>query len=179
VEFSRELHERARGRFAGLANVEFRFGDSRTELPKILQQFSGLGLFWLDAHWSGSVTYGEGDECPLLAELAVLAASGREALVMIDDARCFLAPPALPHRAAFWPTVAEVCAALAQLPPNYIVVFEDVIISVPLRFRPVVEQHCQLRATAAGKGGGKPKGRAKRWWQKLRGSLAAAPAGRA
>jgi hypothetical protein len=149
IEFSRELYDQARQRYAGLTNVEFIFGDSRKELPKIMSQHTGLILFWLDAHWSGSVTYGEGDECPLMQELEILVQSKCEALIFIDDARCFLSPPPLPHRASFWPTIDEVCFALRRLSVGYVVVFEDVIIAVPTRYRELVQQHCQEKATEA------------------------------
>jgi hypothetical protein len=149
IEFSRELFEQTRQRHAGLANVEFIFGDSRKELPRLVAQAAGLTLFWLDAHWSGSVTYGDGDECPLMEELEILARAGREALIFIDDARCFLAPPAHPHRASFWPAIDEVCAALHRLPVGYVVVFEDVIIAVPARFKELIQRHCQDKATEA------------------------------
>jgi len=151
IEFSRELYEQTRQRHSALTNVEFIFGDCRTELPKILSREPGLSLFWLDAHWSGSVTYGDGDECPLMQELEILAGTGREALVFIDDARCFLSPPVHPHRPSFWPAIDEVCAALRQLRVGYVVVFEDVIIAVPDRFKAIVQQHCQDESTRAWK----------------------------
>jgi hypothetical protein len=147
IEFSKELFERSRERHASLSNVEFIFGDCRTELPKILARQSGLLLLWLDAHWSGSITYGDGDECPLMQELDILAQTGRESIVFIDDARCFLSPPAHPHRASHWPAIDEICLALRKLPASYVVVFEDVIIAVPERFKALVQKYCQDKVT--------------------------------
>jgi hypothetical protein len=53
-------------------------------------------------------------------------------IVLIDDARLFLAPPPLPHEASHWPDIATICGLLSMPgTTRYVVVHEDVIIGVP------------------------------------------------
>ena len=94
-------------------------------------------LFWLDAHWSGSQTYGEDDECPLLEELEIILSSNlKNFAILIDDARLFLAPPPLPHNLEIWPSITDICRAV---PDNYdLIVRNDVIYIIP--------DHVEMRA---------------------------------
>ena len=149
IEYSTVLFEKVIAQYGNIDNIEFIYGDSRDHLPKIINKASGPYLVWLDAHWSGSVTYGEGDECPLLQELAALEGISQEIVVLIDDARLFLSPPPKPHRIDHWPDIWQVIQALKKLPVDYVVVFEDVVIGVPESLRSTVEEHCQRRATEA------------------------------
>jgi hypothetical protein len=100
-------------------------------------------LFWLDAHWSGGETFGEEDECPLLDEIAVIDGDGPSHIILIDDARMFLAPPDLPHEAESWPTIDEVCHALTARRTAFVSIFEDVIIRVPPEMRSSVTAYCR------------------------------------
>ena len=45
------------------------FGDSSVELPKLIQTIAEPCVIWLDAHFSGGTTAGEGKPAPLLLEL--------------------------------------------------------------------------------------------------------------
>ncbi|MDB5294151.1 MAG: hypothetical protein JWO31_134 [Phycisphaerales bacterium] len=77
-------------------------------------------------------------ECPLLAELAAVNAAAADAghVVLIDDARLFLAPPPAPHDPTHWPDLRAVCDALGRHPSDrYVLVFRDVIVAVPSRLR--------------------------------------------
>jgi hypothetical protein len=112
IERSAAQHERAVRRLAAASNVVCMLGDSRTQLAEIAAGLDGPAVFWLDAHWSGGETYGSGDECPLLGELAALAAARAPRFVFVD--------------------------AVRRLGDQYVVVFEDVIVAVPQAARDLV-----------------------------------------
>lgn len=113
IENSREMHCLAKQNLEDIPNVTLLLGDTRTHLPEIVEQHDDL-LYWLDAHWSGGVTYGEGDECPLLEEFETIFAADRNQVILVDDARLFLAPPPKPHRRDHWPTLIEIVQSLPQ-----------------------------------------------------------------
>lgn len=132
VERSVELYTRHEKWLRELKGVTPLLGDSREKLPAIV---AGLGartaVHWLDGHWSGGNTAGEGDECPLLAELACLAGR-RQDIILIDDARLFLSSPPRPYQCEQWPGIADIIDALgpAETRPC-IQIIEDVIFAVP------------------------------------------------
>src|SRR5262249_21242559 len=118
------------------SNIQFRHGDSRTLLGEILGGLGGPAVLWLDAHWCGEGTFGPAAECPLLDELGWVDRSHPGHVIMIDDARLFLAPPPAPHRAEDWPDLLQVCTALTAGPvPRYAALYEDVIVAVPADHR--------------------------------------------
>ena len=126
-----------------LKNVDFLFGDTRNQLPMALSQLSGPAIFWLDAHWSCDVTYGEGDECPLRDELKLLNESPFEHYILIDDAKYFMSPPPPPHNREQWPTLTSVLTALnTPERSRYVVIHEDVIIAVPKSSETVIADYC-------------------------------------
>lgn len=111
IENSPEMHGIAKENLLGISNITMLQGDTRQHLPEIVAKNDNM-LYWLDAHWSGGITYGQDDECPLLEELEIVFASDRNHVILIDDARLFLAPPPSPHRRENWPTLLEVTRAL-------------------------------------------------------------------
>ncbi|KAA1260985.1 hypothetical protein LF1_35270 [Rubripirellula obstinata] len=111
IENSPEMYRIAEQNLSGISNITMLQGDSRQHLPTIVSKNDNM-IYWLDAHWSGGVTYGQDDECPLLEELEIVFASERNHVVLIDDARLFLAPPPSPHRRENWPTLLEITRAL-------------------------------------------------------------------
>lgn len=131
IEKSEKMYEIGEEKLGHIKNVKRLFGDTRSHLPDIVGYNDNI-LFWLDAHWSGGMTYGEEDECPLLDELgAIFSADLTNFAIMIDDARLFLAPPPLPHNYLNWPTIKDICLTV---PEGFdIIVFEDVIYVVPTR----------------------------------------------
>lgn len=154
VEASNERYRSTREMLAALPNVEALFGDSRLLLPPLGPRLQGSSLFWLDAHWCGSDTFGSEEECPLLEEIAAVEslANGRpdDLFVLIDDARLFLSPPPQPHKAEQWPDLKTVLDACARLPGSpYIVVIDDVIVCVPERARGYLQRYCQRVNTEA------------------------------
>lgn len=150
VERSHTLYEQARDSHRNVRNLEFRLGDSRTVLGELVPTLTAPAMFWLDSHWSGGVTSGENDECPLLDEIRIINASPHTHFVLIDDARLFLSPPPEPHRIEQWPAIDTVMFELcARRDRYYTVVFEDVIVAVPPAARTLVAEHCQRASTHA------------------------------
>lgn len=124
IEKSDVMFDIAKENLKDRSNVVMLKGDTREHLEQILEHNDNI-LFWLDAHWSGGDTYGEDDECPLIEELKIIFKYPKRYVILIDDARLFLAPPPHPHKAENWPSLKEIIGIL----PNYkeIIIFEDVI----------------------------------------------------
>lgn len=136
IEGYEPLYERAVGTFGSCKSVRFVLGDSRRALPGVLRSLDAPAIVWLDAHWCGAHTYGNGDECPVLGELEVLNACETPHFVLVDDARLFLAPPPPPHRSDDWPGIDEICRAMdGHAAKRYVAVFDDVIVGVPSHAR--------------------------------------------
>ena len=89
IELDQKLAERATNRFKKLSNIRVIQGTTRNVLPTVLPSPERPTLIWLDAHFSGGVTAGEEDKCPLLAEVELLAVERlpQSTIILIDDAR--------------------------------------------------------------------------------------------
>jgi hypothetical protein len=134
IEAYQPLFEAAVGRFAPHSNVEVIFGSSIDALPAILSNLRAPALFWLDAHWSGEGTGGEDNECPLVSELEIILKHRTDHILLVDDARFFLAPPHKPLNPEKWPDFELITRKIRTLSPNaYVVVIEDVIVVTPDR----------------------------------------------
>lgn len=128
VEKSSVFYEMANKVLKNKENVEVVYGDTRKYLNNVMKKFDNL-LFWLDSHWSGGETYGENDECPLIEELKIIFKYKKNLVVLIDDARLFLAPPPLPHKINNWPSFKEI---INIIPETFsVLIYEDVIYIVP------------------------------------------------
>lgn len=136
IEAQPALHRQARERHAGTANIDFRLGDTRTVLSDLVPTLTSPALFWLDAHWSALDTAGEGDECPVLEELAIINASPLPHVVLVDDARCFLAPPHVPHDPAQWPDIVTLYKAVQGGDRRYACTGFDVVFGIPAEYAP-------------------------------------------
>jgi hypothetical protein len=89
-------------------------------------------LVWLDAHWMEGPKLGP--ECPLLSELAVLAASlvKDKCVILADDARLFINPPPYPHDPSEWPTFDQITEVVKTGFPNHTMRVEgDIIVIAP------------------------------------------------
>jgi hypothetical protein len=135
VESAPEYFEVAKARFMGDDRIRTLLGDSRELITQCVAAGLPTTLFWLDAHWSGDVTAGENDECPLLDEIAAIAHKLDRHFVLIDDARLFLSPPPPPHKADHWPSLCQTVDALRAHHRPHIVVHEDVLVAVPAQAR--------------------------------------------
>jgi hypothetical protein len=115
IEVKPEYHAATSARLKD-TGARFILGDSRVELPKVVAELKGPAMFWLDGH-AGGGHFGPADDCPLLEELAAIAASPHEHFVLIDDARAFLAPPPPPFDPDKWPDLAEVLTVIRRRTP--------------------------------------------------------------
>lgn len=144
IELSEHFYRQSRDRYEHLENIEFIFGDSRTQLKKIVGKLDKPSVFWLDAHWSGGATYGDDDQCPLIEEIKIIGGSRFDNFIFIDDARLFTSPPPPPHQPDQWSDIAALIDTLrAGRSDRYIVIIEDVIIAVPSFAKPIVARYCQ------------------------------------
>lgn len=136
IELSHVFHERAREKYAAISNIAFHQGDTRQVLRSLTRSQVCESLFWLDSHWSGGETAGENDECPILDELDIIFDHACMPFLFIDDARLFLAPPPLPHRAEQWPEIKAILEKTeSKNMPFYFFVVDDVIMIGPERAR--------------------------------------------
>jgi len=146
IELSAELHASARERLRDLPHVRAVHGHSVDWLSDLPDPAIPT-LWFLDGHWSGGVTAGEDDECPILAEIAGLGRGHVDDVIVIDDARLFIAPPPPPHDPAQWPSLQQLTAALrAVKPDHHVAVLDDQIVALPQRARPALEAYEARRA---------------------------------
>lgn len=142
IEASALYAEKARTRFAG-TNVRVVEGSSAAMLARALAASSGAALFWLDAHWCGGLTAGEVSECPFFDEMNVLNARAANDVILLDDARLFLAPPPAPHRPSQWPSLVETISKLENNGARYVVMMDDIFIAIPSRYKDFMIELCQ------------------------------------
>ena len=151
IEGSPDFRRQAQERHADKKNIEFLLGDSRSMLREVVSRLGNTpAIFWLDAHWMPG-SFGETHECPLLEEIAAIHQSTAEHYILIDDARLFLMPPPSPHRASDWPDIVSTLSALnaPDRAPNYSVVHNDVIISIPAFAKEAMQRFYQEQTTMA------------------------------
>lgn len=149
IELSQQLYESTSAGYKHIQNINFLYGHTVEHLKAIVPQLQGSALFWLDAHWSGGITAGQEEECPILRELQIIKESEWEHFILIDDARLFLSPPPAPHQLNQWPALHEVIAELLTFKSQYVVVIEDAIICVPEKAKSVLGTYCQNGITKA------------------------------
>lgn len=148
IELDEGLHRRAAQRFAQRPRITTRQGSSGTELQSLVDAARPT-LYWLDAHWSGGVTGGRHDECPLLSELESIAGGHPDDCILIDDARLFVEPPPPPHDPAQWPAIGEIEAAILSARPDHrVAMLHDVVVAVPERAEDLVDRFGRRRPRA-------------------------------
>lgn len=146
IELAREIYEQTSQNLAHITNIDFVYGDTRAILRGRVPQLTQPAVFWLDAHWSVGRTYGDGDECPVMDEIDIIVNAAPGHILLIDDVHMFLAPPPPPHHVEQWPTITDVLTGLAQdTTDRYTVIFNNVIISVPLDLKPMLIEYCRQR----------------------------------
>lgn len=147
IEASPDYQAQARARMGERPHVKFVLGDSATQMAPICNALDGPALFWLDAH-AGAGYFGAEDRCPLLEEIAAINASTFQHVILIDDARAFVAPPPPPFKYEKWPALDEILRALQQGRDYHVSVLNDCMICVPRVARGLVAQWCfQVRPT--------------------------------
>lgn len=132
IEWSKDLFELHSDELKSIPCVTPHQGDSKDVLPEVVADLGAQrALYWLDGHWSGGITAGEGDECPVMNELACLRNRPQD-VILIDDARFFLSAPPRPHHPAEWPTMSDIVRALPEQGRQQLIqVIDDVIFIVP------------------------------------------------
>jgi hypothetical protein len=149
IEASEKYWRDARTRYGSLHNIDFIHGHSPTALAALIPRLA-RPLFWLDAHWCGGETAGAEAECPLIEEIAAIAAARLpDPVILIDDARLFLEPPPAPHRWEEWPDLAAVVAALQRCGDLHVAVREDVIVALPREARADLVAHWRADPAAS------------------------------
>lgn len=148
VELSPEYYAEARSRFSGQAHIDLVHGDSPAVLAEWAPSLRERSvLYFLDAHWCVAAnTAGEASQCPLLAEIRAIGTLNANSLIVIDDARLFLAPPPAPHEISQWPSLNEVVEALRKVSvAHQVMVLNDTIIVFPRSIERVVRDYGHAR----------------------------------
>jgi glycosyltransferase involved in cell wall biosynthesis len=145
-EFSPELHQSALRRFEADKAVTCHLGDSAILLQEIASRLEGRPAFYfLDAHWcEAENTAGKNSQCPLLNELSAIDALNNRSVIVIDDARLFLAPPPAPHETSQWPSFHElVCQLFSMSGDHELMVVNDNIIFFPRSAKAVIDAYAK------------------------------------
>lgn len=144
IEKSDVMFNEARQNLKDISNITMLNGDTREHLKSLLENNDNI-LFWLDAHWSGGDTYGEEDECPLIEELEIIFDYPKNYVILIDDARLFLAPPPYPHNFRNWQSMKDI---FNTIPKNWsFIEYEDVIYLYPLKIEEKLKEFIQKDLT--------------------------------
>ncbi len=146
IELSEELYLNALDRFAQDSHVELIQGNSVDKLKNLQSEIRDKEvLYWLDAHWCvAAATSGELSQCPLLGELAAIGKLNMESVVLIDDARLFLAPPLAPHEVSQWPSMREIVLALQALSTHHdLIAINDVLAFYPCAAKAAVTDYAR------------------------------------
>jgi hypothetical protein len=131
IENSKELFDSTSEKLKKYENIRFLFGNSAVQLKNVIDEIKQPAIFWLDAHWCGSNTYGSNDPCPLLAEIITIKQSVPNHIILIDDARFFLIPPPEPQNTDLWAGVKEIMKLLNTEDKYITFISEEVIVSIP------------------------------------------------
>ncbi|MDO8811307.1 MAG: glycosyltransferase family 2 protein [Gallionella sp.] len=148
VELSAEYYAEARSRFGEQAHIHLVHSDSVTALADWAPNLRGRSvLYFLDAHWCVAAnTAGEASQCPLLGEIRAIDQLSADSLIVIDDARLFLAPPPAPHEISQWPTFSGVIEALHGVSISHqVMVLNDAIIFFPRSIAKAVQDYGQAQ----------------------------------
>jgi hypothetical protein len=141
IELSVELHRQAVEALRDLPSVQALQGHSANVLRQVADATTPT-LFYLDGHWSGGVTAGVEDECPVLGEIEAIGIGHPNDCLVIDDANLFTSAPPPPHDPQAWPTILEVFDAIrARHPDHLITVLANQVIAVPASARKAVDEY--------------------------------------
>jgi len=120
IELDEQLFRDAKEKFAEAPEVTILHGASEKLLQGIIEKIPHPITFWLDGHFSGEGT-AKGDwNCPLVAELEIIAAHpNKNHTILIDDRRLF-------ETEQFdGLSEAAVREMLLRINPNYNIYYED------------------------------------------------------
>jgi glycosyltransferase involved in cell wall biosynthesis len=146
VELSHQYYQAAVARFAGTHKINLYQGDSASVLRQLsIELTKDSALYFLDAHWCVATnTAGQASQCPLLAELQAIGKLNEQSVVLIDDARLFLAAPLSPHEITHWPNFHQIFEQLMLIGGSHeLMVVNDVIAFFPKSARKAIEIYAQ------------------------------------
>ena len=146
VELSYELWKDASSRFEHDHHVEIIHGNSPQVLTERYNQLSQASVvYWLDAHWClASGTAGEKSQCPLIEELQAIKCLNKNSMIIIDDARLFLAPPLTPHEVSAWPQLNTLITTLQSLSQRHeLIVVNDMMLYYPISIKKEIFQYAR------------------------------------
>src|SRR4051812_28722849 len=151
VELSAQLYARAADTFAGNSKVHVHHGHSRDVLKDLVPKVRRKPvLYWLDAHWCGDEGEHSGgveEQCPLLDELNAIRSINNRSVVLVDDARLFMAPPPAPATTEGWPQLSQVLDRLTALTSRHeLLVIDDVFVFFPPAAREVLSEFARHQA---------------------------------
>jgi glycosyltransferase involved in cell wall biosynthesis len=146
IELSEALAADAVNRFNENPKILVLQGNSADKLHELRPDLERISaLYWLDAHWCvADDTAGELSQCPLMNELKAIGHLNDKSVILIDDARLFLAPPLLPHEISQWPRFHQIVMFLLTMSPDHeLMVVNDVIVFFPSPVRHAMESYAQ------------------------------------
>lgn len=146
VELSEALAAQAVRRFSDNPTIHVLQGDSAFKLSEIRSDMEGVSaLYWLDAHWCVATdTEGVLSQCPLIGELKAIRHLNDLSVILIDDARLFLAPPLAPHEISHWPSFHQIVMQLLAMNPRHeLMVVNDVIAFFPASAKHALVEYSQ------------------------------------
>jgi len=146
IELSQELSHEATKRFSNDLHVEIVNSDSPSGLQAFSMELADKSvLYWLDAHWCiADNTAGSESQCPLLEELKAIGSINSQSVILIDDARLFLAPPPKPHNVDQWPMFDAILRSLIGLSDSHeVMVINDVIAFYPPSVKDEIIQYAR------------------------------------
>lgn len=124
IEIAPLLWQPLQREFARDPKVRMILGNSAKELSKLLDEITQPTLFWLDAHYSGGPTLGDG-YVPIHAELDIISQHAPvKHAILIDDMRKFKGESG-------YPTTIEIVEYLRV--KNYeVFICDDILHAIPL-----------------------------------------------
>ena len=134
IELSEEYFMQAQLRFANESHINVVSGDSSKTLATIASKLQTKSvLYFLDAHWcEANNAAGKTSQCPLLEEIRAIGSLNEESVIIIDDARLFVATPLQPHDITQWPDFDDVLTSLHSISANHkLMVLNDSIVFYP------------------------------------------------
>jgi glycosyltransferase involved in cell wall biosynthesis len=146
-ELSPVLCKEAAERFSTEKKVQIIQGNSGDLLSPLSESLTSQStLYWLDAHWCvADNTSGEQSQCPLLQEIRGIGKLNAQSIILIDDARLFLAPPPKPHDVGQWPRFDHIVRALYALSQQHeLMVINDIIAFYPAAARDTFENYARF-----------------------------------
>lgn len=128
IEKSNEMFNIANNDLSNISNIVMLKGDTREYLSTILENNNNI-LFRLNAHWCRELTNGVKDKCPLIEELNTIFSLKKNFVILIDDARLFLAPLPKSHNFIQWSSITDI---VSIIPTNWeLIEYEEVIYLFP------------------------------------------------